>query len=97
MKLSKRVVGLTVLACGMMRMQGQSSAATVPGIEVSTVKPSDPNTPGALITVRGRHFVTINTNVSDLIRFAYGLHPKQVEGAPTWRSQWRLASGKQSH
>jgi uncharacterized protein (TIGR03435 family) len=87
MKLSKLVVGLTVLACGMMRMQGQSSAATVPGIEVSTVKPSDPNTPGALITVRGRHFVTINTNVSDLIRFAYGLHPKQVEGAPTWLQQ----------
>jgi uncharacterized protein (TIGR03435 family) len=82
MKFSRRVVALAVLACGAMQVQSQAPAATMPGIEVATVKPSDPNTPGELFTVRGRHFMTINTNVNDLIRFAYGLHPKQVEGGP---------------
>jgi uncharacterized protein (TIGR03435 family) len=84
MKVSKRVVGVCIFACATMRMQSQSSAGNMPGIEVSTVKPSDPNTPGELFTVRGRHFVTINTTVSDLIRFAYGLSPRQVESAPAW-------------
>jgi uncharacterized protein (TIGR03435 family) len=87
MKLSWRVVAVVVLACGATRMQGQAAAGTGPGIEVATVKPSDPNTPGELFTVRGRHFVTINTPVGDVIRFAYGLHGKQLEGAPAWVTQ----------
>jgi hypothetical protein len=71
-----KVFGLSVvLLCGAACAQNQSSS-----IEVSTVKPSDPDAKDELFTVRGRHFVTINTPVSDLIRFAYGLSPKQVEG-----------------
>lgn len=87
MKLSKRVVVVCSLACVTMRMQSQTPADNMPGIEVSTVKPSDPNTPGELFTVRGRHFVTVNTTVGDLIRFAYGVSPKQVESAPAWLMQ----------
>lgn len=55
-----------------------------PGFDVVTVKPSKPGTPGKLFTFRGRHVITINTNMDDLISFAYGLHPKQVLGAPDW-------------
>jgi uncharacterized protein (TIGR03435 family) len=55
-----------------------------PGFEVVTIKPSDPDRPGKLFTVRGRHIMTINTNVNDLVTFAYGLHPKQIVDAPAW-------------
>jgi uncharacterized protein (TIGR03435 family) len=35
---------------------------------------------------RGRHVMTINTNMNDLITVAYGLHVKQIVGAPAWFS-----------
>jgi len=62
----------------------QMPADARPKFEVVTVKPSDPDRPGKLFTVRGRHIVTINTNLNDLISFAYGLHAKQIVGAPEW-------------
>lgn len=55
-----------------------------PGFDVVTIKPSDPGRPGKLFTLRGTHFVTINTNLNDLIALAYGLHAKQIIGAPDW-------------
>ena len=55
-----------------------------PKFDVVTVKPSDPNRPGKLFTVRGRHVMTINTTLNDLITFAYGLHAKQIINAPDW-------------
>jgi uncharacterized protein (TIGR03435 family) len=55
-----------------------------PKFDVVTVKPSDPTRPGKLFTVRGRHIMTINTNVDDLITFAYGLHAKQLVNGPDW-------------
>jgi uncharacterized protein (TIGR03435 family) len=55
-----------------------------PGFEVATVKPSDPNRPGKLFTLRGQDVVTINTTLNDLISMAYGLHAKQITGAPAW-------------
>jgi uncharacterized protein (TIGR03435 family) len=55
-----------------------------PGIEVATIKPSDPNRPGKLFTVRGQDVVTINTTLSDILTMAYDLHPKQLVGAPAW-------------
>jgi uncharacterized protein (TIGR03435 family) len=59
-------------------------ADAVPKFDVVTVKPSDPNRPGKLFTIRGRHVMTINTNVNDLITFSYGLHSKQIVDAPAW-------------
>lgn len=59
-------------------------ADAVPKFEVVTVKPSDPNRQGKGFTVRGRHVMTINTNLNDLITFAYGLHAKQIVDAPAW-------------
>jgi aspartyl protease family protein len=51
---------------------------------VATIKPSKPETQGKGILVRGRQLSTVNTSLSDLISFAYGLHARQVTGAPAW-------------
>jgi uncharacterized protein (TIGR03435 family) len=56
-----------------------------PEFEVATVKPSDPSRPGWGITINPSGvFHTLNATLNDLIKFAYGVHPKQVVGAPAW-------------
>ncbi len=55
-----------------------------PGFEVATIKPSEPNRPGRLFTVRGADVLTINTSLNDLIGMAYSLHPRQLSGGPAW-------------
>jgi uncharacterized protein (TIGR03435 family) len=55
-----------------------------PVFEVATIKPSRPDVPGKLYRVQGRQFSTVNTTLSDLITFAYGIHAKQITGAPSW-------------
>ncbi len=60
------------------------AANAKPAFEVATIKPSDPATPGQLVTLRGAEVITTNTTVRDLINLAYWLHPKQVNGGPPW-------------
>lgn len=55
-----------------------------PKFDVVTIKPSDPNRPGELFTIRGRHVMTINTSVNDLIKFGYSIQSKQIANAPAW-------------
>jgi uncharacterized protein (TIGR03435 family) len=55
-----------------------------PSFEVATIKPSRPDAPGKAIRVAGRQFSTLNTTLSDLITFAYGLHARQITNAPAW-------------
>ena len=55
-----------------------------PKFEVVTIKPAQSNAPGKNIGFRGRDFLARNFNVDDLIGFAYGLHSKQIVGAPDW-------------
>jgi len=55
-----------------------------PAFEVATIKPSDPNRPGKVFTVRGPDVVTINTTLVDLITMAYDLHRRQLIGMPAW-------------
>jgi uncharacterized protein (TIGR03435 family) len=58
-----------------------------PLFEVATIKPSNPDTPGQAINVgRGgaNTFTTLNTPLFELIKFAYGIHARQVMGAPSW-------------
>jgi len=60
------------------------AATATPVFEVATIKPSKPDTPGKAFAVRGRQFSTLNTTLTDLITFAYGLHARQITGAPAW-------------
>ena len=60
------------------------AANAEPSLEVATIKPSDPSARGKGFGFRGTHFNTFNTNMNDLIAFAYGLHAKQIIGAPAW-------------
>src|SRR3984957_15615666 len=60
------------------------AADASPVFEVATIKPSKPETQGKGFMVRGRRFSTINTSLSDLITFAYGLHARQITGGPAW-------------
>ena len=55
-----------------------------PAFEVATIKPSDPNRPGKLFSIRGTEVITINTTLDDLMVFAYGVHNRQIVGAPAW-------------
>ncbi|MEO6806680.1 MAG: TIGR03435 family protein [Edaphobacter sp.] len=55
-----------------------------PKFDVVTIKPSKPDQQGKGFGFRGRQMRTINTNLNDLITFAYGLHVKQIMGAPAW-------------
>lgn len=55
-----------------------------PDFEVVTIKPSKPGAPGKNIDFEGRHLTAENFNVDDMIAMAYGLHTKQIIGAPDW-------------
>ncbi len=55
-----------------------------PKFDVATIKPSQPNQPGKGFGFNGTHTRTFHTNVDDLIAVAYGLHAKQIIGAPDW-------------
>jgi len=55
-----------------------------PVFEVATIKPSKPDAPGIGYRVQGRSFSTLNTTLSNLITFAYGIHARQLIGAPEW-------------
>ena len=60
-------------------------AADAPmAFEVASIKPSIPDRPGRLFTVKGRQVITINTSANDLITFAYELHARQLVGGPPW-------------
>jgi uncharacterized protein (TIGR03435 family) len=55
-----------------------------PSFEVATIKPTKPDEQRKLLMIRGRRFETVNMSLTDLISFAYGVHSKQVLGAPAW-------------
>lgn len=55
-----------------------------PGLEVATIKPSQPGRQGKAFGFRGGQVLTVNTNMNDLIAVAYGLHTKQIVGGPDW-------------
>jgi bla regulator protein blaR1 len=62
----------------------QMAANANPSFEVATIKPSLPNRPGKNAGFSGGYYRSRNTNVNDLIALAYGLHAKQIVGAPDW-------------
>ena len=54
-----------------------------PVFEVATIKPSDPNQ-RRLFSIGSTEVITVGTTVNDLIVFAYGVHVRQISGAPGW-------------
>ena len=54
-----------------------------PVFEVATIKPSDPNR-RRLFSIGSTEVSTVGTTVNDLIVFAYGVHVRQISGAPAW-------------
>jgi uncharacterized protein (TIGR03435 family) len=60
------------------------AADASPVFEVATIKPSKPDAQGRGFQVRGRHFSTFNTSVSNIITFAYGIQARQITGGPAW-------------
>jgi len=60
-----------------------------PSFEVATIKPTaDPNRQGSNINVTNTGmFVTGNTSLKTLLVFAYGIHPEQLQGLPSWADE----------
>jgi len=55
-----------------------------PSFEVETIKPTKPDEQRRYLIWRGHRMETVNTSLSFLIAFAYGLQSKQVLGIPAW-------------
>jgi uncharacterized protein (TIGR03435 family) len=55
-----------------------------PSLDVATIKPSDPNRRGKGFGFQGTHFRAMNMNLNDMIAIGFGLHSKQIIGAPDW-------------
>ncbi len=60
------------------------AADAIAEFEVATIKPSKPDQQGKGFLVRGGQFSTMNTSLSDLMTFAYGIHAKQILNGPSW-------------
>ena len=57
-----------------------------PDWEVVSVKAHDPNDPNnsQAMTTKGRQVIIFNRPVVGMLLFAYGLHKKEIVGAPSW-------------
>lgn len=55
-----------------------------PAFEVASLKLSNPGERGGGPRVQGRQFSATNLSVGNLILIAYGVHPRQLVGAPDW-------------
>jgi uncharacterized protein (TIGR03435 family) len=60
------------------------AADAKPVFDVVTVKPTPPGRPGKNIGFDGHHFLFRGANLDDMIALGYGLHTKQIDGAPDW-------------
>jgi uncharacterized protein (TIGR03435 family) len=55
-----------------------------PEFEVATIKPSKPEERFSLLVNRSGIMNTTATSLSDLIKFAYDVHPRQISGGASW-------------
>ncbi len=55
-----------------------------PSFEVATIKPSSGDGKPKYFRIVGRTYQTHNTALADLIEISYGVHPRQIVGAPAW-------------
>jgi len=92
------IIGLTIGLTGMpahaqsgIEKEPPMAADAHPGFLVATIKPSDPNsvTQGWSFESEGHHINCLNATLDDIISSAYGIHVKQIVGAPEWFSKDR--------
>ena len=55
-----------------------------PAFEVATIKPAKPEERFSLLVNRSGMLNTTSTSLSDLLKFAYDLHPRQITNGPAW-------------
>ena len=70
--------------------QPPMSASADPDIVIATITPSQPDEPGKGLTVQMGHIRAAYVTLSDLISYAYEIHPKQLMGAPAWVNEDRF-------
>ena len=61
-----------------------------PSIVTATIKPSQPDESSKGFNVQEGRLMAVNATLSDLITYAYEIHPKQLIGAPAWVDQDRI-------
>ncbi len=64
-------------------------ASAMPEFEVATIKPTDPQHGSMGFHNDGRNISCDNETVKDIVAFAYGIHPDQIVGGPSWLSAER--------
>ena len=66
-----------------------------PEFEVATIKPAREDERFSLLVNRSGMMNTTATSLSDLLKFAYDLHPRQITSGPSWLESERFdVSGK---
>jgi len=81
--LKSLAIGLiTVSAFGQVRTSSDGPPGT-PRFQVATIKPSRPEET-RLTLIAGNRFVTADTSVVDLLKYAYGLDEQEIVGGPKW-------------
>lgn len=60
------------------------AANAKPEFTVATIKPSRPDAPRGGYGFRGQDVTTTNVTVNWLIKLAYNVHARQIEGGPAW-------------
>ncbi len=59
-------------------------ATAKPEFTVATIKPSRPDAPRGGYGFRGQDVTTTNVTVNWMIKLAYNVHARQIEGGPAW-------------
>ncbi|HEX4347372.1 MAG TPA: TIGR03435 family protein [Vicinamibacterales bacterium] len=60
------------------------AADAKPEFAAATIKTPAPGTQGKGFRIRPGQFETINTSLSDIMTFVYGLHARQIVNGPAW-------------
>jgi uncharacterized protein (TIGR03435 family) len=71
------------LSAGAQSQPNATKQATVAMFQAATIKPSKPDEP-LEIQIQGRRFATAGTSLVDVMKYAYGVHGKQIVGGPEW-------------
>ncbi len=66
------------------------SATANPSFEVATIKPSRPDANDWGYSTRTRQFQARDNTVADLIKFAYQVRDRQIDGGPSWMKEMKF-------